>query len=88
VEFPDYVETQDGEILSPYAALPPLEIDGRTVVVAEGTGAIRAYEAMMYGAERDDPETRSRWRDLLRQYCRLDTLAMVWIWRHWDTVRP
>jgi hypothetical protein len=87
-EFPDYVETQDGEILSPYAALPPLEIDGRTVVVAEGTGAIRAYEAMMYGLERDDPETRSRWRDLLRQYCRLDTLAMVWIWRHWRTVRP
>ncbi len=52
------------------------------------TGTIRAYEAMMYGLERDDPETRSRWRDLLRQYCRLDTLAMVWIWRHWHTVRP
>jgi hypothetical protein len=87
-EFPDYVETNDGKILSPYAALPPLEINGKTVVVAEGTGAIRAYEAMMYGVERDDPETLDRWRDLLRQYCRLDTLAMVWIWRHWRTVRP
>jgi hypothetical protein len=43
--------------------------------------------AMMYGFERDDSETKARWRDLLRQYCRLDTLAMVWIWRHWSTPR-
>jgi hypothetical protein len=68
--------------------LPPLEINGRTVVVAEGTGAIRAYEAMMYGMERDNPAIRNRWRDLLRQYCRLDTLAMVWIWTHWSRARP
>jgi len=87
-EFPEYLRIQGRDILSPYAALPSLEIGGETVVVAEGTGAIRAYEAMMYGVERDDPQTRSRWRDLLRQYCRLDTLAMVWIWRHWHTVRP
>jgi len=32
--------------------------------VAEGTGAIRIYDARMYGVERDDPATRSRWRDL------------------------
>jgi hypothetical protein len=83
-EFPVYVKTQDDQILSPYASLPPLEIDGRPVLVAEGTGAIRAYEAMMYGVERDDASTKVRWRDLLRQYCRLDTLAMVWIWRHWN----
>jgi hypothetical protein len=25
------------------------------IVVAEGTGAIRAYEAMVYGVEKDDP---------------------------------
>lgn len=67
----------------PYAALPPIRIGGRTEVVAEGTGAIRAYEAMMYGLERDEPETREAWRDLLLQYCRLDTLAMVLIWEHW-----
>jgi hypothetical protein len=86
-EYPDYLKLQDGEVLSPYASLPPLEIGGRPVVVAEGTGAIRAYEAMMYGVERGDAETKVRWRDLLRQYCRLDTLAMVWIWRHWSTPR-
>jgi hypothetical protein len=83
-EFPEYMKSEDGEILSPYAALPPLEIGGRPVSVVEGTGAIRAYEAMMHGVERDDASTKARWRDLLRQYCRLDTLAMVWIWRHWN----
>jgi hypothetical protein len=84
-EFPEYLKLQNGEILSPYVALSPLEINGRTVIVAEGTGAIRAYEAMTHGVESADPVTKARWRDLLRQYCRLDTLAMVWIWRHWNT---
>ena len=87
-DFPEYLKIEEGEIQSPYGALPPLEINGRTVVVAEGTGAIRAYEAMMYGMERDNPAIRNRWRDLLRQYCRLDTLAMVWIWTHWSRARP
>lgn len=83
-EFPTYVAIRDGEILSPYAALPPLEINGTPVVVAEGTGAVRAYEAMMYGVERDDSQIRMRWRDLLLRYCRLDTLSMALIWKHWQ----
>jgi hypothetical protein len=52
-------------------------------VVVEGTGAVRAYEAMMYGLEKDDEGTRNRWRQLLLQYCKLDTLAMVILWQHW-----
>jgi hypothetical protein len=87
-DFPEYLKMQDGEILSPYASLPPLEINDRPVVVTEGTGAIRAYEAMMYGIESVEVETKARWRDLLRQYCRVDTLAMVWIWRHWISRAP
>ena len=67
----------------PYAALPPVRIGDQDVVITEGTGAVRAYEAMMYGLERDDSEVRQRWRELLLQYCRLDTLAMVLIWEHW-----
>lgn len=86
-QFPAYLKTEDGKILSPYASLPPINISGRPVVVAEGTGAIRAYEAMMYGAERDDPAIRSHWRDLLLQYCHLDTLSMAWIWQHWSARR-
>jgi hypothetical protein len=67
----------------PYMALPPLEINGARQQVVEGTGAMRAYEAMMYGVERDDSEVRDRWRKLLLQYCSLDTLAMVLIWEYW-----
>lgn len=86
-EFPEYLRESAGEILSPYAALPPLAINGSPVVVAEGTGAIRAYEAMLYGIERNDPTIREAWKNLLLQYCKLDTLAMVWIWQHWNTQR-
>lgn len=68
---------------SPYASLPPLVINGVSQQVAEGTGAIRAYEAMMYGVERDDEVAKAAWKDLLRQYCRLDTLAMILIYEHW-----
>jgi hypothetical protein len=82
--FPQYIKEQDGKILSPYDALPPLQIGDRAVAVAEGTGAIRAYEAMVYGVERDDPKTKENWKRLLLQYCRLDTLSMVVIWRHWN----
>ena len=83
-EFPEYVKEQGGEILSPYAALPRLEINGKPVVIAEGTGAIRAYEAMLYGIERHDPAIRVTWKNLLLQYCKLDTLAMVMVWKHWQ----
>ncbi len=87
-EFPEYLKEVNGTVLSPYAALPPLEINGQPVVVAEGTGAIRAYEAMLYGIERDDPDLRLRWKNLLLQYCKLDTAAMVLVWRHWSSHRP
>lgn len=69
--------------LSPYATLPPVLIADEEQTVAEGTGAMRAYFAMVYGFERDDPEAADRWATLLREYCKLDTLAMVLIWEHW-----
>ena len=81
--YPEYLREINAQILSPYQALPPLEIQGKPVVIAEGTGAMRAYEAMLYGLEKNDPETRHRWRELLLQYCKLDTLAMVMLWDHW-----
>jgi hypothetical protein len=81
--FPEYVKEQDGEILSPYESLPPLEINGTIVSVAEGTGAIRAYEAMVYGVERNDPAAQEKWKRLLLQYCKLDSLSMYLVWDHW-----
>lgn len=41
------------------------------------------YQAMLYGAARDDPAVRQSCRDPLRQYCQLDTAAMVMVWDHW-----
>src|SRR2546425_6659197 len=82
--FPEYFQEKDGEILSPYATLPPLEIADAMVSVAEGTGAVRAYEAMLYGFEKHDPATREKWKRLLLQYCKLDSLSMLMVWQHWN----
>jgi hypothetical protein len=82
-QYPEYIMQEGGEVLSPYKTLPPLEIGGSPVAVAEGTGAIRAYEAMVYGLEKEDAETKEKWKRLLLQYCKLDTLSMVFIWQHW-----
>ena len=68
---------------SPYATLPPVLIADEEQTVSEGTGAMRAYFAMVYGFEREDADAADRWATLLREYCKLDTLAMVLIWEHW-----
>ncbi len=70
-------------LVDPYHALPALEIAGVVQDVREGTGAMRAYEAMMYGVEKTDVEAKAKWRSLLLQYCKLDTLSMVLIFEHW-----
>jgi len=81
--FPEYLRIEDGKILNPYRTLSPLNINGQKVAVAEGSAAIRAYQAMVYGKERSDEQTREKWKRLLLQYCKLDTLAMFMIWWHW-----
>ena len=53
-------KSMSGGISSCCASLPPLEIGGTKVSVAEGTGAIRAYEAMVYGVERNELATREK----------------------------
>ena len=67
----------------PYHALPPIEINGTLQEVREGTGAMQAYQEMMYGEHKHDAAIRDRWATLLKQYCRLDTLSMVLILEHW-----
>jgi hypothetical protein len=44
---------------------------------------MRAYQEMMYGADKHDPLVRAKWGELLRRYCALDTLSMVLIFEHW-----
>jgi hypothetical protein len=67
----------------PYHALPALPVGDDEEVVREGTGAIRAYQDLMFGLAREDPALRATYRRLLLQYCRLDTAAMVGVWWHW-----
>ena len=67
----------------PYASLPPVEISGVVQDVHEGTGAMRAYQEMMYGADKNDPEVAAMWAGLLQRYCAVDTLSMVLILEHW-----
>ncbi|HTS18040.1 MAG TPA: DUF2779 domain-containing protein [Verrucomicrobiae bacterium] len=82
--FKDYVgHDAAGKLLNPYDTLPPLPIAEKEEVVKEGTGAMMVYQEMMFGVAASDPSTRENYRRLLLQYCKLDTAAMVMIWRHW-----
>jgi uncharacterized protein DUF2779 len=67
----------------PYHALQPIVINDVAHDVREGTGAVRAYEAMMYGVEKNDQAAKRAWQQLLLQYCKLDTLSMVLVFEHW-----
>ncbi|MGH7592317.1 MAG: DUF2779 domain-containing protein [Gemmatimonadales bacterium] len=69
--------------IGPYAGLPPVTVAGTSLNVQDGTDAMLAYTALLYGAEKDDPVIRRAWADLLLRYCQLDTLAMVLIWDYW-----
>jgi hypothetical protein len=77
--------------LNPYDTLPPLPFgdnpgEGEEAeAVKEGTGAIRAYQELLYGPSSRHPERKEAWRQALLQYCKLDTAAMVMIWKHWTT---
>lgn len=68
-----------------YGALPPVNVAGSAITVSEGTGAILAYYMMMDGIAAGVPEADG-YRQLLRQYCKLDTLAMVVVWWRWQTL--
>ena len=46
---------------------------------------MRAYQHMVYGTGQDAPaETKAKWRELLLQYCELDTIAMLVVWTYWE----
>lgn len=82
--FSEYESVKDDQILDPYKNLPSLTIGGTQISVQEGTGAMRAYEDMIFGEASKNPEEKENWKRLLLQYCKLDTLAMVAIWEHWE----
>lgn len=86
-----YRQGEDGLPCSPYETLPNLpfgdeeEEQDEAEAVREGTGAVRAYQELLYGLSASNPERKEAWRKALLQYCELDTAAMVIIWKHWAT---
>jgi hypothetical protein len=71
-------------ILNPYDTLAPIigELENEEVV-KEGTAAMRAYQELMVAELIGNKERKSQLRRLLLQYCELDTMAMVIIWKYW-----
>ena len=77
-----------GCVVDPYLTLPPLPFrdnaEEAEELVTEGSGAMRAYQEMLYGLTRYDEAVKEKWKTLLLQYRKLDTAAMVIVWLHWE----
>ena len=71
-------------IENPYKNLPPVELLESAEAVNEGTGAMRAYEDMLFGLNKNKEDIKQAYAQALLRYCKLDTLAMVIIWEHWS----
>jgi hypothetical protein len=88
-EFQKYFRRdENGNVMDPYKVLPALPLgadDDSDDAVREGTGAIRVYQDLIFSSD-GSPEHHAHRRQLLLQYCELDTAAMVMIWRHWARV--
>jgi hypothetical protein len=85
--FSEYLKHDaSGMPIDPYKTLPALplgdEEDDEDAIV-DGTGAIRVYQDLIFCAG-DNAQRRENRERLLKQYCRLDTLAMIMIWNHWS----
>lgn len=78
-----YAMTDAGGLKDPYQLLPQIEIMDRAESVKDGSGAMSAYQDMMYGKDKNDPKIKKLYKNALLRYCKLDTLAMVIIWEHW-----
>lgn len=61
--------------------------DSSDYIVKNGGAAMRAYQDMMYGFAKEKPSQKDDIKNLLLQYCKLDTLAMVIIWKYWEEKR-
>jgi hypothetical protein len=79
----------ENNILDPYKTLNPIEefLSASNLeaeeVIAEGTAAMKAYFELMHGKGKGNVEKREEIKQLLLQYCKLDTIAMVIIYLYW-----
>ena len=78
----------DGHIKNPYKLLPEesIQFGDTKIKVQDGSGAMRTYQDMVYGLNRDNAEIKEKYKKVLLAYCKLDTLAMIIIFKHWETL--
>lgn len=75
---------ENGHLLNPYYELPPFELFDKAEQIKDGGGAMSAYQDLLFGIHMGDHETNEKYKQGLLNYCKLDTLAMVIIWEHWN----
>ena len=81
--FSKYV-SESGPNSNPYDNLEPIyNALENEEVVQDGTGAMRFYHEYMFGTDPLDLDRKAQLRKILLQYCELDTMAMVIVWRYW-----
>ena len=92
-----FKKDKEGNIESPYSTLKYiigedssfselLNIENNSTaddVVSDGGAAMKAYNDMMYG----DSQNSTKLKNQLLEYCKLDTLAMVIIYTHWQHLK-
>jgi hypothetical protein len=74
-------------VTDPYMLLEKKIIDdstGYNAKVKNGSDAMIAYREMLYGESRNNQKAKNSLNDALKKYCKLDTLAMLIIWEHWQ----
>lgn len=85
-----YQSNQQGKLIDPYKLLEERIIENtksQVIKVRNGGDAMVAYREMLYGISRNNSEAKSAYSDALKKYCKLDTLAMVIIWFHWQDLK-
>lgn len=80
----DFVRSNSPGTINPYDDLSS-EIEGMESeeFVNDGTGAMKAYYEIMFGSLSEDQTKRITVKQNLLKYCKLDSLAMVIIWKYW-----
>lgn len=89
-----FAQDENGYAMDPYKTLERPDSfsylgdtdDSDNHSVTDGVGAMRAYQDMLFGLNRDNPAIRDSMRDSLLRYCELDTAAMVMIWEYWKSL--
>ena len=79
-----------GKIIDPYKLLEERIIEDTkslTIKVRNGGDAMVAYREMLFGLSRNNIEAKTAYSDALKKYCKLDTLAMIIIWFHWQDLK-